>query len=274
MDHVIDINEGPCVAHCCWQKSVGILSMLLLLSVCGVFLINAALVHAQWPQITVLVGIMVLTVLAILLVGLCDRYIGVKIVVAITQLLPCAVLFTTAEVIPMGIFTANSIGHLFLLDFLMGFPRWLLVAAGACHVICLFIASVFDDVGWLSVYFDFFCDAVHDCQMFSLKPKQAAIVVGLLVPLVQMAVLFKVQQALLTRYKSALEVAEARAEAASQTSNRMLQVVSHELQNPLHVITGFAESVVKIGGSVGGWGKEINNRCRELLVCHSCARSV
>ena len=92
MDHVNDINEGPCAAHC-----VGILSMLLLQSVCGVFLINAALVHAQWPQITVLVRIMVLTVLAILLVGLCDRYIGVKIVVAIPQLLPCAVLFTTAR---------------------------------------------------------------------------------------------------------------------------------------------------------------------------------
>ena len=266
MEQVIDISATPCEAHGCLDKKVGIVSLLLLLGFLGTFLINSLLLtHIEWAQVGVLAAMMVLTILATLILWLYGRFLGLKIAVAVTQLLPYALLFTTAEVVTMCIFTTISVTHLLLMCHLKWFPCWLRTTAGACHVVCLVIATVFEDLGLLSLH----RDAVRGiCAHFCLQPNQTAIAVSMLFAFAQMVVLLMAKEALVTRYKCAFKAAQEQADAGSEVSHRILQVVSHELQNPLHVIGGFADSIQKQGGPLGAWGKEINTQCKRLQVCN------
>jgi signal transduction histidine kinase/CheY-like chemotaxis protein len=265
MEQSIDVGreEAPPSSMDCRleRRNVGILSLLLVFGILGILLINTLLTDIHWAQIAVFSGMMVLTVLAILILWLRNCFIGLKAAIAMTQLSPYAVLITTVAVVPMCIFTATSVAHLFLMGYLKWLPRWLRITAGACHIICLIIASVFEDVGLLSLYHDH----ARDHPLFYLELKRTAIVVGLLFPFAHMAVLYVAQGALVTRYVSALGLAEEKAEVASRVSDRILQVVSHELRTPLHAIAGFAECVRKESGTIGHWGTEIDTHCKQLL---------
>ena len=264
MDQAMD-DAARIVAHCRLDRNVGILSLVLLLGLFGTFLINTLLsTNMHWAHVSVLSGMMGLTVFAILILWLRTCFIGLKVAIGITQLSPYAVLITTG-VVPMCIFTATSVAHLFLMDHLKFVPHGLRITAGACHVICLIMAAIFDDVGLLNLF-----HKVLGTGHLHLNPKCTAVTVGLLFPFAQMAVLYVAQGALATRYQSALGLAEEKAVVASHAIDRILQVVSHELQTPLHIIAGFAECVRKErheSGSSTNWGTQIGTHCKELLVC-------
>ena len=246
------------------EKCVGVLCLLLLLGLFGTLLTSSLLAaHVQWAGIAVLAGLMVPTLLAILVLWLRNRALVLKTTIAITQLLPYAALLVTLEVVTMGIFTATSTVHLFLVAHLKWLPPWIGIAAGICHVTCLIVASVIGDEGFLSLWGD-------TAHLFSLRLKQTTITISLLFPFAQMALLFVAQEVLLVRWQSSLASAERKAEAHSQASDRILSVVSHEMQSPLHIIAGFADSIGKMRGSVGAWGKEIHKNSKVLLVCHTC----
>ena len=184
-------------------------------------------------------GLLAGTLAAGLLVRCKGRYIGMYIVAALGQCAPCAVLFLSCDVALVQAFASFAAALAFLLLCLRRLPLRAALCAVALQAVCVVAAVLTVGVGALS------CCRPAGCGE-SMRPLQVG---NDLFPFAVLCALCVLQQG---------------ARDGRPAGDCILQVVSHEIFSPLHVIAGHAGLLAKKDGVVGEWGTEIAAHCSQL----------
>ena len=196
------------------------------------------------------VGLVAGTIGATLLLKWKGWSIPIYLLVAIGQCAPGAALVVSCDVAVMHpvACSAASLG-LLLLGLQKLSLRWVLCAVAA-QGLCVAGASVLLGSG-------LFPQCRHAMSPFGLAD---------LLRISNDAIPYALIGALCLMQHGVTELQEASLQHNEEARDYVLQVVSHEMRGPLHVIAGHADSLAKATGTVGECGQEIAAHCSNLLI--------
>ena len=201
-------------------------------------------------QLGLPVGLVVGTIGATVLMQWKGWSIPMYFLAAIGQCAPCAALVASCDVAVMHpvAFFAASLGFL-LLGIQKLSLRWVLCAV-AVQGLCVAGASVLLGTGLV-------LQCRHAASPFGLAD---------LLRISNDAIPYALMGALCLMQHGRTELQEASLQPNQEARDCVLQVVSHEMRGPLHVIAGHADSLAKTTGTVGECGQEIAAHCSNLLI--------
>ena len=201
-------------------------------------------------QLGLPVGLVVGTIWATVLMQWKGWSIPMYFLAAIGQCAPCAALVASCDVAVMHpvAFFAASLGFL-LLGIQKLSLRWVLCAV-AVQGLCVAGASVLLGTGLV-------LQCRHAASPFGLAD---------LLRISNDAIPYALMGALCLMQHGRTELQEASLQPNQEARDCVLQVVSHEMRGPLHVIAGHADSLAKTTGTVGECGQEIAAHCSNLLI--------
>ena len=240
-------------------KKMVLIVLAVAIPILAVFLGKALLAQEkEWPRVGVVVVLIILAIIAFLAVWFKEWYHVLKVAVFVNQALPVLIMFSSCEVHTYLMYGATTILQLFLMDSMRLSPRWLTIATGVAHLVVGTVGSILQDMGVL--------EAVC-IPIMRFGESQTFTTVSWCTIYFLMAALYITQEQLLMRHNLALQEALKDARHHMEANDRMMQVVSHEMRSPLHVISGLADALSRSDGEIGSYGRDIEVQCRQLLVC-------